>query len=405
MVPSDAVVADQFGDLGAARTPLRLRSADVYRQGDVRLTFRADGYQTATQSVSHAYFTTSTTYPAEGAVTLRPVSLSARLRAWRWPLAGATAIVAVAVGALALARRRMREAQNLADLVLAPASADQPAALSGTVGPYLIIDRLGAGAMATVYRAVPVDDPEGTPVALKVVNEVTASSADFVGRFRREIDLYRRLSHPNIVRVCGWGEHGGLLYVALEVIEGGTLYDHLSSDGLPPDRALAFLSPLFRAVHHAHTQGVVHRDLKPENVMITRGGVVKVTDFGLGRALDSVRLTRSDGLLGTPAYMSPEQVLAAQTDPSMDQYALGVMAYEMVCGRLPFEGADAMQVAMMHLESEPPPPSRLRREVPAEVETVLLKMLSKSAVDRYANVEAAEQALTRALRAWAGGLG
>lgn len=400
--PPDAVVSDQFGDLGGVSRPVRLRPSTSYGNGDVRLTFRAQGYRTFTQSVSAAYFTTSTTYPPDGEISLAPATPLAFVRVHRWSLATATVVLITAGTALAIARRRLREARDLEARVITPARADSNEARRGTIGPYLIVDRLGAGAMATVYRAVPSMKPDDPPVALKVVNEVMRSTPDFVGRFKREVDLYRRLSHPNIVRLIDWGEQEGLVYVALEVMDGGTLREKMSASGVLPAVAIQLLSPLYRAVHYAHTQGVVHRDLKPENIMLTQGGVVKVTDFGLGRAPDSGQLTRSDVMLGTPSYMSPEQVVAAQVDPSMDQYALGVITFEMICGQLPFRSADALQMAMMHVQEDPPTPSEVRRDVPPAVDKAILTMLAKSAHDRYPSVDEAERALSRALRAWMG---
>jgi serine/threonine-protein kinase len=169
---------------------------------------------------------------------------------------------------------------------------------------------------------------------------------------------------------------------------------------MDPVLARHYIQPLFAAVDYAHNQGVVHRDLKPENIMITITDVVKVADFGLGRALDSESLTRTDTALGTPAYMAPEQVKGVHFEPASDQYALGVVAYEVLCGKRPFEAAEPVQMIFKHVSEPPRPPRDLRPDIPADVEAVLLKMLAKEPHERYATVAEAGKHLVEALDRW-----
>ena len=242
--------------------------------------------------------------------------------------------------------------------------------------------------MSTVYKAVREDDPQGEPVAAKIIHRDLCEKPEFVARYRREVNVYRGLNHPNIVALLDWGDYDGLLYIVLEFVQGETLREQLDG-ALSLETAMEILEPIFAAVGHAHAQGVFHRDLKPENVMIDQHGRVKVMDFGLAKVVDAEKLTQTGTTLGTPAYMPPEQIKADQVGPPADQYALGAMAFEMLTGRLPFPADDPYQMLFAHL-SEPVPEARsVNPELSEEIEKTLSRMLAKEPEDRFPSLEEA----------------
>lgn len=398
--PAGTRVADQFGPLGTVDRPVRMRPRESYERGNIELTFTAPGYKSVSISVAQAYFQTSKVYPAQGALQLPPASLRAFLETYRWSLLGAGLPLALGLYLAARARRQVRRAEAIEAKIAAPAQADEKNKLTGVIGNYNLVEKLGGGGMATVYRGVDLTNSRADSVAVKVLHESVSTTGEFASRFKREVNLYRQLSHPNIVKMYNWGEQDGLIYLTLELVKGGTLRSRIVPGGMTPLLARHYLEPLFAAVDYAHKQGVVHRDLKPENIMITRNDVVKVADFGLGRSLDSESLTRTDTALGTPAYMAPEQVKGVHFEPASDQYALGVVAYEVLCGSRPFEAAEPVQMIFKHVSEPPRPPRELRPDMPREVEAVLLKMLAKEPQERYAGVAEAGKNLIEALDRW-----
>lgn len=387
-VPPDAIVADQFGDLGPANAPVKLRSS--YGNGNVALTFRAPGYKEARATLSSAYFTTSQVYPESGSLRLSPQSLSAYLNYYQTPMLAAGVPFGLACLMLLLSRRKVRQVQELqARLLQEPFQPATSAPGLGCMGQYRLLDKLGSGAAATVYRAVHLERSGSEQVAIKVLHQNSSAGADFRARFRREAQLYRRLSHPHIVQMLDWGEESGQIYLVLELAEGGTLRQKLTPPlALPVTGAMHYLNPLFAAMAYAHANGVVHRDLKPENILLTKDNRIKVSDFGLGRADNSESLTRSDTTLGTPAYMAPEQIRGESYHPAMDQYALGVVAYEMLTGQRPFRADDPVQMIWKQMHETPPLP-----DLPEPLSQVLLRMLAKEPGHRFGDVEQARQAL------------
>ena len=272
---------------------------------------------------------------------------------------------------------------------------------SERIADYQLVDALGQGGMATVYRGLPYDnlDPERA-VAVKVIASELARQRDFAKRFEREAEICARLDHPNIVRVLSWGEHEGRFYLVMEFVRGQTLGDMLEQDRPAPEQARKVLSDLFGAMVYAHSRGVIHRDLKPDNIMLTEKGLLKVMDFGLAKEEDSEKLTQTGTALGTPAYMAPEQIQGDDLDPRTDQYSLGIIAYEVLAGRLPFDATDVMQLLFAQMTATPPPPSQFHPTLPDEVDAALLKMLAKTAEERFATTEEATHALMVALEGY-----
>ena len=222
-------------------------------------------------------------------------------------------------------------------------------------GRYRIEARVAAGGMATVYRAV--DTRLDRVLALKVMHPALAADTAFVERFIREAKAVARLDHPNVVSVYDQGNDGRYVYLAMEYVAGCTLRELLHEQGaLSPRAALDILEPILAALGAAHLAGLVHRDMKPENVLIGDDGRVKVADFGLVRAAGT-DTTSTSGVLGTVAYLAPEQIEDGTAEPRSDVYACGVMLYEMLTGDKPHHGGSAAAVLYQHLHEDVPPPS------------------------------------------------
>jgi serine/threonine-protein kinase len=237
------------------------------------------------------------------------------------------------------------------------------------LGPYRIVERIGRGGMATVYKAHhPGLDRY---VAIKVLPEFFGEDAAYRERFQEEAQSVARLKHPNILNVFDFGQIDGITYLVLELINGGTLADRLDG-AMDLKTALEILWPLADALDYAHSQGVLHRDIKPSNILIHRDGTPVLADFGLAKMVASVRkLTRSGVVLGTAEYMSPEQAAGEQLGPPSDLYSFGIVAYEMLTGRVPFQGDAPAAVLLSHMKMAIPPTHELTGELSLHVEGAL----------------------------------
>lgn len=253
-------------------------------------------------------------------------------------------------------------------------------------GRYRIEKEAGRGAMARVYQAVEV--ATGRSVAIKLLPPETATATN-AERFLREITVTKTLEHPNILALLDSGVDDGLYWYVMPFVSGETIREALATRGLMaiPD-ALRIVAQVGSGLSYAHSKGIIHRDLKPENVMISEGQAL-VVDFGLARALDvQSNLTGTGMPLGTPAYMSPEQITgAADADARADLYSFACVAYEMLAGRPPFVGTTVLQLLQGHLALPPDPPSRHRRELGPAIDAALLKALAKAPAGRHASVE------------------
>jgi beta-lactam-binding protein with PASTA domain/tRNA A-37 threonylcarbamoyl transferase component Bud32 len=258
-------------------------------------------------------------------------------------------------------------------------------------GRYRIVRKLGAGGMANVYLAE--DEDLGRRVAIKILNDRYANDDLFIERFRREAKSAAALSHPNIVSVYDRGEAEGTYYIAMEVIEGRSLKELIMTRGpLPIAQALAYTHEILDALRFAHRHGIIHRDIKPHNILI--GERLKVTDFGIARAGAS-QMTEAGSIMGTAQYLSPEQARGAPVTASSDLYSAGIVLYEMLTGKVPFSGDSAIEIAMKHLNDPPKPPSKIRPEIPDELDAVVLRALSKNPEDRYQTAEEFSEDLHR----------
>ena len=287
-----------------------------------------------------------------------------------------------------------KEAQRKASLLserIVP-SANQDPLIGVRLDRYRILQLIGVGGMARVYRGVPDDSlDEKQAVAIKIMNAEMGGSPELVRRFDRERRIYQELNHPNIVRVAASGEESGHYFLVMELIRGQSLRSEVHPDGIPPKKMLRLMKPIFQAVHYAHGAGVVHRDLKPENVMVTYEGQIKVMDFGMARANDASKVTVTGTVLGTPAYMSPEQINNLP-QPASDQYALGIMCWELLTGRRPFEDDNPVTLIVKHLSEPVPSLTKLRPDL-ERFAKVLERMLSKKPEERFRDLDLALKSL------------
>lgn len=224
-------------------------------------------------------------------------------------------------------------------------------------GRYRVEARIASGGMSTVYRAL--DLRLDRPVALKVMDSRYAGDRQFLTRFQREARAIARLKDPGLVAIYDQGEDPARPYLVMEFVDGGTLRELLAERGpMPPHAMVAVLRPVLSGLGVAHRAGLVHRDVKPENVLIAEDGEVKLVDFGLVRAIAEAGITSTSVILGTAAYLSPEQVEGAPTGARSDVYAAGIMSFELLTGATPFTGDNALAVAHQRLDSDVPPPVR-----------------------------------------------
>ena len=277
-------------------------------------------------------------------------------------------------------------------------SPDTNHTLTGTrLGKYQIRSVIGQGGMGTVYEAY--DAALDRLVALKVMAPHLAWQEGFVERFLREARAAARLRHPNIVTIYDVGRSGGWYYFAMDYVKGRTLAQVIETQGPASlEDALRILRPLGEGLDYAHSQGLVHRDIKPSNVIVSAGGDVTLTDFGIARATAAARLTGTGVVMGTPEYMAPEQACGADVVPQTDQYALGVIAYEMLTGRAPFQ-AKSTATLLYKIVNDPPPPLRAARpDLPAQAERTLERALAKNPGDRFGTCAEFLAALAGTLR-------
>ena len=261
---------------------------------------------------------------------------------------------------------------------------------------YQVEARIGAGGMAEVYRGF--DQVLNRTVAIKVLLPQMARDTSFVERFRREAQAAARLNQPNIVGVYDTGADAGTQYIVMEFIEGRTLAEFMASGRRPTStQAAEIAQKIAAAIAAAHAQGVIHRDIKPGNVMITRDGVIKVMDFGIARVLGPETAPQTSAVLGTASYLSPEQAQGGPVDARTDIYSLGAVLYELLTARPPFTGDSPVAVAYKQVNEAPAVPSSLNPDVPARLDAVVMKALSKNPSNRYQSAEEFSADLARVI--------
>lgn len=270
--------------------------------------------------------------------------------------------------------------------------------LIGTsLGQYRIIEQIGVGGMATVFKAYQA--ALDRYVAVKVLPAQHALTPGFSERFTREAKAVAQLNHPNILPIYDFGQEGDLSYIVSKYVSAGTLKERMDTP-LSLQEAARFIEQLAGALDHAHRRGILHRDVKPSNVLVDEGDWTLLTDFGLAKIIaGESQLTGSGVGIGTPAYMAPEQIIGTEADHRSEIYALGVILYEMLTGRAPYEAETPMAMALKHVQEDPPLPRQLNPDLPEAVERVILKAMAKEPEHRYHSAGEMAQALTQALEA------
>ncbi|CAG9619755.1 Stk1 family PASTA domain-containing Ser/Thr kinase [Sutcliffiella rhizosphaerae] len=261
---------------------------------------------------------------------------------------------------------------------------------------YKIKEVIGGGGMANVYLAH--DIILDRDVAVKVLRLDFANDEEFIRRFRREAQSATSLDHPNIVSIYDIGEEDDIYYIVMEHVSGKTLKQYIQQYApVEQYNTVEIMNQLTSAISHAHDNGIIHRDIKPQNILIDDYGTIKVTDFGIAMALSSTTITQTNSLLGSVHYLSPEQARGSLATKKSDVYALGIVMFELLTGRLPFSGESAVSIALKHLQSETPSPKRWNPSIPQSMENIILKSMTKDPFHRYSTVDEMQADLMTAL--------
>jgi len=259
---------------------------------------------------------------------------------------------------------------------------------------YEIIEELGKGGMGKVYRVEDAKTKE--EIALKLIKPEIASDKKTIDRFRNELTTARKIRHKNICGMYDLDEDRGVYYITMEYVLGQNLKGLIRQTGkLAISTVISIAKQICEGLSEAHKLGVVHRDIKPNNIMIDKGGNARIMDFGIARSLETKGITGAGVMIGTPEYMSPEQVEGKEVDQRSDIYSLGVILYEMVTGKLPFEGDTPLSIAMKHKSEPPPNPKELNVQIPEDLSNLILSCMEKDKEKRYQTAEELLSELTK----------
>jgi serine/threonine protein kinase len=254
-----------------------------------------------------------------------------------------------------------------------------------TLGRYKLLEDIGQGGMSTVYKARDLDKKK--EVAVKVLTPYVAQEPKFRARFDREIRLLKDLEHDHIVPVLNYGEDEGITYIVMPFYSGGTLQDRIDDGGMGLDEVGRFMEEVTAALQYAHDRGIVHRDIKPSNILLDKDGGAMLSDFGFAYVSETSHSLTGSVLIGTPAFMSPEQCRGEEINARSDQYSLGAVLYQLTTGRLPYDGDTPMSVVIKHINDPLPRPRFLNPHLPDVLEAVIMKSMSKEAEDRYESMD------------------
>ena len=251
---------------------------------------------------------------------------------------------------------------------------------------YEITEKIAQGGMSVVYKALDLNLNRYD--AVKVLKQEFSSNKDILDKFKQEANAVAFLSHPNIVNIYNVGSEDQIHYIVMEYVKGKTLKEVIKAQGkLSVEETLNYSYQIARALESAHNSNIIHRDIKPQNIMLTKDGLIKVTDFGIAKHSDSVTITNSGKIIGSAHYFSPEQARGNMTDGRSDIYSLGIVMYEMVTGQVPFDAESPITIALKHMQEPLPSPRALNLSVSAGLEKVILKATEKNPIDRYQRIE------------------
>jgi tRNA A-37 threonylcarbamoyl transferase component Bud32 len=393
--------------LGNSDAPVQLRLSEL--GSTFRIRFEKAGFYPTTLTLNSLYFEMNDRYPEP---TMPPITLSASSELalgetifGEHPVAGTGILLTLGWFLVGGARwsRRMRKRLLRADTIETWVQASPASGRVGTVlGQHRLVEMLGRGASAEVYRAVPNETlDERCSVAIKIFDERTMTPEQ-ISRFDREVRILRKLDHRNIVRLIDWDRDAGqpALYVVLELVTGRTLQDLLAERPTTLDEFQQWFSELCDAMSYAHANEVLHRDVKPSNIMLTSAGHLKVMDFGIAFDPSMTRLTSTGETAGTVRYMAPEHLSEGITSAFTDQFSMGVLAYEMLTARHPFEhGRDANLAAYLHrlTLTHPIPLSQWAPQLPPELEALIMRMMATQPQERYSSIDEIRNEFTRVL--------
>lgn len=259
---------------------------------------------------------------------------------------------------------------------------------------YELIQKIGTGGMAVVYQAY--DISLDRQVAVKLLRDEFIDNPDFIKQFQREAKAVAKLSHQNIVNIYDFGKSDGLMYLVMEYVDGCTLKELIAKHGpLPIQQIVDYSIQICYGMAQAHSQNIVHKDIKPHNIMIDQNHIAKMTDFGIAQAVNHLTMTHNSGVLGSAHYFSPEQARGEQVGFESDIYSLGIVMYEMLTGKVPFTGDNPVTVALKHMQDKPSSLRVARRDIPLELELVVLKAIEKHASNRFQSMEEMAEALLK----------
>ncbi len=251
---------------------------------------------------------------------------------------------------------------------------------------YEITEKIAQGGMSVVYKALDLNLNRYD--AIKVLNQEFASNKEILERFKQEANAVAFLSHPNIVNIYNVGSEDNIHYIVMEYVKGDTLKEIIRAKGhLSNEETLNYSYQIARALESAHNSNIIHRDIKPQNIIVTKDGLVKVTDFGIAKHSDSATITNSGKIIGSAHYFSPEQARGNMTDQRSDIYSLGITMYEMVTGSVPFDAESPITIALKHMQEALPSPRKLNSKVSDGLEKVIMRATEKNPIERYQKIE------------------